>query len=63
MNSPVPSIECIFSFDCSVILGILNLPVKNMECAAEVTSEDIIRITERWTIGWNRKHTSDIPDS
>ena len=51
MNSPVPSIERNFSFDCSVILGILNLPVKNMECAAEVTSSKvIIRITERCTI-------------
>ena len=41
MKSPVPSIECIFSFNCSAILGILNLQVKNMECAAEVTSKDI----------------------
>ena len=56
MKYPVPSIECIFFFDCSVILGILKLPAKNTECAAEVTSKSIIRMTERWTIRLEQTH-------
>ena len=50
MKSPFPEIERILSFDWSVILGIVNLPEKNMECAAEVTSKGLIRTTEGWTI-------------
>ena len=42
MKFPCADIECNSSFDCCVILGILNLPVKNTECAAEVTSGGIV---------------------
>ena len=49
MNSPCPDIERNLSFDCCVILGILNLPVKNTVCAAEVTSRHMVRTPRRWT--------------
>jgi hypothetical protein len=48
MNTPCPLIERKTSFDCCVILGILNLPVKNTACAAEVTSIGIVRMTREW---------------
>ena len=52
MNTPFPEIERNLSCDCWVILGILNLPEKNAECAAEVTSRNIVRdgreMAERW---------------
>ena len=63
MNTPLPEIERNLSCDCWVILGILNLPEKNAECAAEVTSRNIVRVGGRWLRDGNAMRTGDIPES